>query len=299
MSDMDDPLAQAPLSIVGSDEAGAPETPDAIFLAGESRDWSLWAACAECGGYALTLHVDRREDWMEAAVRAQAFLSRVHHRTCLRCDARRRRFSRADSEGTMWWDPEAGDWMMDGQMPGGTKLMLPLDVKDYWSVPEAAAAAAALTTDGPAVRVVPGPEMLDPQMPSIFHIAGAWAMWLPCEECGGCELPLREGGRLEAAAATGQAKRVVELAAAEGCPACVAAMFRDGRLPPDTPPLTWYDPVEDGWMLWQPVDGVPEGVTMPLGLAGFDISRVAVESRVEELLFGDESAEPDEPPAPA
>ncbi|HEV2813785.1 MAG TPA: hypothetical protein VGW10_11095, partial [Solirubrobacteraceae bacterium] len=223
---MDDPLAQAPLSIVPSEDAGSPGTPDAIFLAGGSKDWSLWAACSGCGGYALPLHVERREDWMDAAVRAQAFLARVHHKGCLRCDARKRRFSRDGSEGTMWGDPEQGDWMMDGQMPGGTKLMLPLDVKDYWSVPEAAAAAAALTTDGPAVRVVPGPEMLDTQMPSIFHIAGTWAMWLPCEECGGCELPLREGGRLEAAAATGQAKRIVELAAAEGCPSCVATMFR-------------------------------------------------------------------------
>ena len=286
MQDPDDPLAQAPLSIVPTEEAGAPETPDAIFLAGETEDWSLWAACHACGGYALPLHVERREDWMEAAVRAQAFLARVHHQGCLRCDARRRRFTRPESEGTMWWDPERNDWMMDGQMPDGTKLTLPLDVNDYWSVPEAAAAAAALTTDGPAVRVVPGPELLDPQMPSIFHIAGTWAMWLPCEECGGCELPLRKGGRLEAAAATGQAKRVVELAAAEGCPACVATMFREGRLPPDTPPLTWYDPVEDQWMLWQPVDSVPEGVTMPLGLAGYDVSRVAVELRVEQLLFG-------------
>ena len=188
----------------------------------------------------------------------------------------------------MWWDPEADDWMMDGQMPDGTKLMLPLDVNDYWSVPEAAAAAAALTTDGSAVRVVPGPEMLDTQLPSIFHIADQWAMWLPCEDCGGCELPLRHGGRLEAAAATGQAKRIVELAASEGCPACVSAMFRDGRLPPDTPPLTWYDPVEDQWMLWQPVEGMPEGVTMPLGLSGYDVSRIAVEVRVEQLLFGDE-----------
>ncbi len=298
MPDLNDPLSQAPLSIVPTEDAGAPETPDAIFLAGGSKDWSLWAACVECGGYALPLHVERREEWMEAAVRAQAFLARVHLKGCLRCDARNRRFGRMDTEGTMWWDPEAGDWMMDGKLADGTKLMLPLDVRDYWSVPEAAAAAAALSTDGPAVRVVPGPEMLDPQMPSIFHIAGTWAMWLPCEECGGCELPLREGGRLEAAAATGQAKRIVELAAAEGCPSCVAAMFRDGALPPDTPPLTWYDPVEDQWMLWQPVDGVPEGVTMPLGLAGFDISRMAVEVRIEQLLFGDEGT-PDEGPAPA
>lgn len=284
----DDPLARAPLSIVPTDQAGAPETPDAIFLAGGSRDWSLWAACATCGGYALPLHVERREDWMEAAARAQAFLAGVHHHGCLRCDARARRFARAESPGAMWWDPEQGDWMTDGQLEDGTKLMLPLDVNDYWSVPEAAAAAAALTTEGPSVRVVPGPETLDPELPSIFHIAGRWAIWLPCEDCGGCELPLRDGTRLEAAAATGQAKRVVELAAAEGCPNCVARMFREGRLPPDTPPLTWYDPAKDGWMLWQPVDGVPEGVTMPLGLSGYDISRVAVEIRVEQMLFEDE-----------
>ncbi|HEV2062089.1 MAG TPA: hypothetical protein VGR12_04485, partial [Solirubrobacteraceae bacterium] len=212
----DDPLAQTPLSIVPSEDAGAPETPDAIFLAGGSKDWSLWASCGVCGGYALPLHVERREEWMEAAIRAQAFLTNVHHDGCLRCDARERRFAREESAGAMWWDPEQGDWMMDGQLPDGTKLMLPLDVNDYWSVPEAAAAAAALATEGPSVRVVPGPEMLDPQLPSVFHIADRWAMWLPCEDCGGCELPLREGGRLEAAAATGQAKRVVELAAAEG-----------------------------------------------------------------------------------
>lgn len=284
---MDDPLAQAPLSIVPTEQAGAPETPDAIFLAGGDRDWSLWAACAGCGGYALPLRVERREEWMEAAARAQAFLARVHHRGCLRCDARRRRFARTGDEGAMWWDPEQNDWMMDGQLSDGTKLMLPLDVKDYWSVPEAAAAAAALTTDGAAVRVVPGPEDLDPQLPSIFHIANTWAMWLPCEECGGCELPLRHGDRLEAAAATGQAKRIVELAAAEGCPSCVATMFRDGRLPPDSPPLTWYDPAADQWMLWQPLAETPEGVTVPIGLSGYDVSRVAIEVRVEQLLFDD------------
>ena len=289
----DDPLGQTPLSIVSSNAVGEPETPDAIFLAGVDGDWSLWASCGECGGYALPLRVERREDWMEAAARAQTFLTRVHHEGCLRCEARKRRFTRTRGEGTMWWDPEAGDWMMDGQMPDGTKLTLPLDVKDYWSVPEAAATAASLSTAGPAVRVVPGPEMLDPQMPSVFHIGGTWAMWLPCEDCGGCELPLREGDRMEAAAATGQAKRIVELAAAEGCPSCVALMFRDQRLPADSPPLTWYDPVEDAWMLWQPVDGVPDGVTIPLGLSGYDVSRVSVEARVEELLFDDE------PPAPA
>ena len=287
---MEDPLSQAPLSIVPAEDAGAPTTPDAIFLAGGDKDWSLWAACRDCGGYALPLRVSPREEWMEAAIRAQSFLARVHHKACLRCDARQRRFQRAQAEGAMWWDPEQGDWMMDGAMPDGTQLTLPLDVKDYWSVPEAAAAAAALSTDGAAVRVIPGPESLDPQLPSIYHHAGSWAMWLPCEECGGCELPLRHGGRLEAAAATGQAKRIVELAAAEGCPSCVALMFREGRLPPDTPPLTWYDPIEDQWMLWQPVDRVPEGITLPLGLAGYDISRVAVEVRVEQLLFGDDDS---------
>jgi hypothetical protein len=287
---MDDPLAQAPLSIVPPEHAGAPETPDAIFLAGGDRDWSLWAACGECGGYALPLRVAERSEWMEAAIRAQAFLARVHHRGCLRCDARARRFRRTPAgDGAMWWDPEQNDWMMDGTMSDGTKLMLPLDVKDYWSVPEAAAAAAAITTDGAPVRVVPGPEALDPQLPSIYQLSESWAMWLPCDECGGCELPLRRGGRLEAAAATGQAKRVVELAAAEGCPSCVALMLRDGRLPSDAPPLAWYDPIEDQWMLWQPVDGVPEGITLPLGLTGFDISRIAVELRVEQLLFDDES----------
>ena len=75
-----DPLARAPLSIVPPEQAGAPETPDAIFLAGGSRDWSLWAACDTCGGYALPLRVERREEWMEAAIRAQAFLAGVHHR---------------------------------------------------------------------------------------------------------------------------------------------------------------------------------------------------------------------------
>ena len=274
------------------DSVGTPEAPDAIFLAGDERDWSLWAACNTCGGYALPLRVEKREEWMEAAVRAQSFLKRVHHKGCLRCDARERRFHR-HADNAMWWDPEAGDWMMDGHMPGGTELTLPLDVKDYWSVPEAAAAAAALTTDGAAVRVVPGPESLDPELPSIYHIGAIWAMWLPCEDCGGCEIPLRSGGRLEAAAATGQAKRIVELAANEGCPSCVALMFREGRLPEDTPPLTWYDPIENQWMLWQPVDGVPEGITLPLGLNGYDVSRVVVEVRVEQLLFGDESPSAD------
>src|SRR5688572_7704769 len=96
-----DPLARAPLSIVPPEQAGAPETPDAIFLAGGSRDWSLWAACRTCGGYALPLRVERREEWMEAAIRAQAFLATVHHKGCLRCDARRRRFARPDAEGAM------------------------------------------------------------------------------------------------------------------------------------------------------------------------------------------------------
>jgi hypothetical protein len=43
-------------------------------------------------------------------------------------------------------------------------------------------------------------------------------------------------------------------------------------------------------MLWQPVDDVPEGITLPLGLSGYDISRVAVEVRVEQLLFGSDQA---------
>jgi hypothetical protein len=110
-------------------------------------------------------------------------------------------------------------------------------------------------------------------------------MWLPCDECGGFEMGLDQHDRFAAAEAAGQAKRIVELAAAEGCPSCTAELFRETPLPPECPPLAWYDPDTDQWMLWQPVDDVPGGVTLPLGVGGFDTSRVVVELRIEQLLF--------------
>lgn len=284
---LDDRLAQAPLAIVPAEEAGAPSTPDAIFLDAHERDWSLWAACPACGGYSLPLHIRHRDHWEQAAARAQTFLDLVHHKTCLRCDALRRRGSDGAPDEGLWFDPDRGDWMVDGEMSDGTPVRLPLDVKDYWAVPEAAAAAAAIATDGPPVRAVPGFEGVDTEVPSVFWESGRWRLWLPCDECGGLELGLDHDDRLAAAEAAGQAKRMVELAAAEGCPACTAALFREAPLPPDCPPMAWYDTDTDEWMLWQPVDDIPGGVTLPLGVRGFDASRIAIELRIEQLLFED------------
>ena len=102
-----------------------------------------------------------RSGWRPRRARRRSSRACTTRRACAATPGSGASAREPDGQGAMWWDPEQGDWMMDGSMPDGTKLMLPLDVRDYWSVPEAAAAAAALTTDGAAVRVVPGPESLD------------------------------------------------------------------------------------------------------------------------------------------
>ena len=284
---MHDPLAQAPLSIVPADEVGSLHTPDAIFLASEDEDWALWAACPACTGYVLPLHVRGRARWMEAAVRAQTFLARVHHRGCLGCESARRRAGEAsEREPELWWDTETADWMVDAAVEGDT-VSLPLDVRDYWAINEAAAAAAALTSDGPPVRVCPAAGEIDRNVATVAHDPdeGRWQLWLPCDECGGTVLRLRHVGRFAAPAAAGQAQRMLELAAAEGCPGCRAERMRTG-VPAASDPEAWYDPDADEWMLWQAVEGSPDGVTVPLAVGGYDADRALLAQVAGRFMFG-------------
>jgi hypothetical protein len=284
---MHDPLAQAPLSIVPIEEVGSVHTPDAIFLANDAEDWALWAACPACTGYVLPLHVTDRGRWMEAAIRAQTFLARVHHRGCLGCESARRRAGDAsDREPELWWDTETADWMVDAEVEDDV-VSLPLDVRDYWAINEAAAAAAALTSDGPPVRVAPAVAVVDRSVPTVVHDPdeGRWLLWMPCDDCRGVVLPLRHIGRFAAPAAAGQAQRMIELVAEEGCPGCHAEEMRVGP-PAGVTSEAWYDPTDDEWMLWQAMPGSPEGITLPLGVTGYDADRALLAEMAGRFLLG-------------
>ena len=77
----------------------------------------------------------------------------------------------------------------------------------------------------------------------------------------------------------------LDLLAREGCPHCRTSRERDANRAGDDEPRIWYDTVSRDWLIWQPLEGSEEGVTLPLGIPRFDARRALIYRSAAALLF--------------
>jgi hypothetical protein len=276
----------------------AVERPDAhpdpppVHWVEEERDWSVEAACANCGGYRMLLHVRDPEHGRLAESRAAAFLTRIHARGgCLGCEARvwRSGDGPASSEPHVWWDTDTGQWMAWAHLPGSdASLSLPLGIRTFWAPQEVRAAARAIWSGGRLpLRVASEPDAVEPDASTIFYDveSGRWRLRAACFDCGGFELGLTSFGRGAVEAACDEAMSCLDLVAREGCPHCRTRRERGALHGEDAEPRIWFDTITRDWLVWQPLEDLTAGVTLPLGIGRYDARRAVVYRAAAALLF--------------
>jgi hypothetical protein len=104
------------------------------FCAGRPAAWALWVPCFHCGGFELGLGVRGRGQVEAAGERARRCLARLaSDGACPRCVADRHRHRRPPAgQVALWFDPEAGVWLLWQRLPGTTEgVVLPLEISDY------------------------------------------------------------------------------------------------------------------------------------------------------------------------
>jgi hypothetical protein len=271
--------------------AGAPGS---VRFSAPDGDWVADADCPACGGYTLELRVFDPDERDLARDRGQAFLARVHARGCLGCQARtwRTRPSPPGPGPYVWWDTDAREWMAWGALPGSDRgVSLPLGIRTFWAPHEVRAAARALWSGNALpLRVVTNSADVGTGDSAVFHdpVSGRWRLRVACFDCGGFDLPLMSFGRGAVETAVEEALDCLELVAGEGCPHCRTLRERHGEPDAGAEPRLWYDTGAGDWLLWQGVEDVPGGVTMPLGIGRYDAPRTAVYQSAAPLLFGSE-----------
>ena len=263
--------------------------PDAIFYAPDARDWFLEADCPRCHGYRLALRVPDPGKRVLAEVRASAFLEGVHSVTCLGCQARARRRGelRPAGEHDVWWDPGAGEWM--APVRGAAGAAMPLGVRSYWARQEARAAARLLHEPTPLpLRVAAEPGDVEWDACTVFYepSRGRWRLRVACFECGGFELRLAALGRGNVDAATVEALQCIHRVVEDGCPHCRSESERDGAGEAGGEPRLWYDTTAGEWVVWRPLGGAGNGVTLPLGISRYDADEGQLLRAASDLLFG-------------
>jgi hypothetical protein len=274
-----------------------PAVPDAAIVTWmpDERDWSVSADCGSCGGYRMLLQVrdEQHEDLAES--RASAFLTRIHARGgCLGCEARAWREGHGPRTGEphVWWDTDTGQWMAWAQMPGSDQsLSLPLGIKTFWAPQEVRAAARAIWSGARIpLRVASDPESVDPDASTIYYAveSGRWRLRVACFDCGGFELGLTSFGRGAVEAACDEAMSCLDLVAREGCPHCRTERERGADRDEDHEPRIWFDTMTRDWLVWQPLEGFDDGVTLPLGIGRFDARRAVVYRSAAALLFDEQ-----------
>jgi hypothetical protein len=120
-----------------------------------------------------------------------------------------------------------------------------------------------------------------------------WSLSVPCQKCGGAELPLITRiaiDRLAESLAT--IAREVE---ALGCPACHAF---DRRAASGDQPGVWYDPQLGDWVVRVP-DAKGPGAILPLELRWFDSSMTLVYQSAADLVYAGETLSDDDEPGEA
>jgi hypothetical protein len=86
-------------------------------------------------------------------------------------------------------------------------------------------------------------------------------------------------------AACDEALACLELISREGCPHCRTERERNAVRATSDEPRIWYDTASRDWLIWQPIDGCDDGVTLPLGIPRFDARRALVYRSAAGLLF--------------
>jgi hypothetical protein len=258
----------------------------------EERDWSVEASCQRCGGYRMLLQVRDPGHRRLAESRASAFLTRIHARGgCLGCEARTWRNGEGPATGDphVWWDTETGQWMAWARMPGSdASLSLPLGIRTFWAPQEVRAAARAIWSGGRLpLRVASEPDAVEGDASTIFYDieSGRWRLRVACFDCGGFDLALTGFGRGGVEAACDEAMSCLDLIAREGCPHCRTLREREAPEGDEHEPRIWFDTYTRDWLVWQPLEGWPEGVTLPLGIERFDARRATVYRAAAALLF--------------
>ena len=261
----------------------------------EEHDWTVRASCEDCGGYRMLLQVRDPEGSHLAQTRADAFLTRVHGRGgCLGCEAQAWRSNRTPRTGQshVWWDTDTEQWMAYRQLPGfGPGTSFPLGIETFWAPQEVRAAARALwSADRLPLRVASEPGAVEPDTASIHYDveSGRWQLGVPCFECDGFRTRLTSFGRGAVEAACDEAMAMLDLIAREGCPTCRTRRERTADRTEDDEPRIWFDTDARDWLVWQPLEGGPTGVTMPLGIGRFDARRAVVYRAAAGLLFDSE-----------
>jgi hypothetical protein len=269
------------------------ETPAAeVTWLPDEGDWSVDAPCEECGGYRMLLQVPQPENAELASTRAGAFLARIHARGgCLGCEARgwRENPNPRGTDAQVWWDTETGQWMVWAQIDGfADGVSLPLGIRTFWAPQEVRAAARALTSGSRLpLRIATSPGEIEPGSSTIFYdtASGRWRLHASCLDCGGFDMPLTSFGRGAVEAACDEALACLELIAREGCPCCRTRKERAAERGEDDEPRIWFDTLVRDWLVWQPLEGMDDGVTLPLGIGRFDARRPLVYRAAAALLF--------------
>ena len=259
----------------------------------EEGDWSVDAPCERCGGYRMLLQVRDPDAAELAATRAGAFLARIHARGgCLGCEARSWREGPAPHgcDPRVWWDTDTGQWMVWTELPGAEQgTSLPLGIRTFWAPQEVRAAARALTSGTRLpLRIAATPQEVERAGASTIYYdtgSGRWRLYATCLQCGGFELPLTSFGRGAVEAACDEALACLELIAREGCPCCRTQTERNADRGGDDEPRIWFDTLSRDWLVWQPIEGAGDGVTLPLGIGRFDARRPLVYRAAAALLF--------------
>jgi hypothetical protein len=269
----------------------APAAPP-VYWVDEERDWSVDAACDHCGGYRMQLQVRDPEHGRLAESRAAAFLTRIHARGgCLGCEAAVWRGGEGPATGEphVWWDTDTGQWMAWAQLPDSdASLSLPLGIRTFWAPQEVRAAARAIWSGGRLpLRVASEPDAVDPDASTIFYDveSGRWRLRTACFDCDGFEMGLTSFGRGAVEAACDEAMSCLDLIAREGCPHCRTKRERESVRGDGEEPRIWFDTLMRDWLVWQPLEEVGEGVTLPLGIGRYDARRALVYRAAAGLLF--------------
>lgn len=269
----------------------------------ECGDWVVEADCGLCGGYRVPLHVPDAGRFPLADARAQAFMRSVHANRCLGCHAlaQRRRPRGAELDTQLWWDTETGEWMAWVWLPdsphGG--VTLPLGLRSVWALPEARAALSLIQRDTPLpLRVARDRGNVDRDLCTLFHdpVATRWMLWVACADCGGTELALSAVGRRALDVAVEEACACAERMASDGCPHCRSEREWARWVTGDDAPRLWYDTRAGEWVVWQSVEGTPDGVALPLGLTRYDADMSLLFRLASDAVVGDWEFEEDERP---
>ncbi|GAC1322236.1 MAG: hypothetical protein NVSMB25_17100 [Thermoleophilaceae bacterium] len=99
---------------------------------------------------------------------------------------------------------------------------------------------------------------------------GDWCVTAACESCGGYTMALQVDAPDQRDLAESRAQAfVTRVHARGGCLGCDARAWRERRTPRSGDAHVWWDTETGQWMAWSELPGVPDGISLPLGIRTF------------------------------